>query len=288
MMMMKHSHRNTTTTPTTSRSRCQRPLPPPYDIATTRRTQNALFLFTIVTIFVQHSSLLVLLLLLPPQLPNLQPTFAFTTTTTTTMTPNTNTLLVRQLPASQIPSYHHHSPPPPQQQQPQQSKYRTRPLHAWRLIGKYFQIEEMEDRDACTTEVILNPNSTVTTLETNGPIHLAATGMWKLDKLTGDFIMTLHRTYEAGRDSKISTDVGVFTFTTVRKFIGRLYNIGIKQGISGNIYDVTSGLEKDSGLADIDDTTPVTELRKVGFFEMIDTTLSEDGEVTLRGRTQSM
>lgn len=158
------------------------------------------------------------------------------------------------------------------------------PLMAWRLIGKYFQIEEMEDRDACTTEVILNPNSTVTTLETNGPIHINAMGYWKLDKMTGDFIMTLHRTYEAGRDSKISTDVGVFTFTTIRKFIGRLYNIGIKQGISGNIYDVTSDTEHQN----IDDMTPVTELRKVGFFEMIDTTLSEDGEVTLRGRTQSM
>jgi hypothetical protein len=269
-----------------SRSRCHRPLPPPAPHVGTRHTQNALFFLTMVTLFVTHSSLLlpVVLLLLP--LPNLQlpPTYAFTTTTTT---PNTNMLLVRQLPVSQMPSYPHHHLQQQQQQQ-QQLKYRTRPLHAWRLIGKYFQIEEMEDRDACTTEVILNPNSTVTTLETNGPIHITATGMWKLDKLTGDFIMTLHRTYEAGRDSKISTDVGVFTFTTVRKFIGRLYNIGIKQGISGNIYDVTSGLEKNSGLADIDDTTPVTELRKVGFFEMIDTTLSEDGEVTLRGRTQSM
>ena len=179
----------------------------------------------------------------------------------------------------------------PYQTQKSQSaqNFRSTPLMAWRLIGKYFQMEEMEDREACTTEVILNPNSTVTTLETNGPIHIAANGMWKLDKLTGDFIMTLHRTYEAGRDSKISTDVGVFTFTTVRKFIGRLYNIGIKQGISGNIYDVTSGaLEDNSSLADLDDTTPVTELRKVGFFEMIDTTLSEDGGVTLPGRAQSM
>jgi hypothetical protein len=217
------------------------------------------------------SVLLPVLLLTPP-------TLAFTTTT---MIPN----------ALVVPQYYHHHQQ--QQQQEQESIQRRHhhhqnPLQAWRLIGKYFQIEEMEDRDACTTEVILNPNSTVTTLETNGPIHIDATGMWKLDKITGDFIMTLHRTYEAGRDSKISTDVGVFTFTTVRKFIGRLYNIGIKQGISGNIYDLTSGLEDNPALMDIDDTTPVTELRKVGFFEMIDTTLSEDGEVTLRGRTQSM
>ena len=188
--------------------------------------------------------------------------------------------------------------------QPRQRNYRTTPssLQAWRLVGKYFQIEEMEDRDSCTTEVILNSNATISTLATNGPRHVSATGMWKLDPSTGDFIMTLHRTYEAGRDSKISTNVGMFTFTTVRKFIGRLYNIGIKQGISGNTYDVTgttssSGSDDGDGgdennnsrrLAEIDDTTPVTELRKVGFFEMIDSTLNEDGEVTLRGRTRSM
>jgi hypothetical protein len=150
-------------------------------------------------------------------------------------------------------------------------------LSAWRLIGKYFQIEEMEDRDACTTEVILNSNATVTTLETNGPLHKEATGTWTLDSLTGEFLMTLQRTYEAGQKSKISTNVGVFRFTTARKFVGRLYNIGIKQGISGNIYD----------MSDVHDETSIDELRKVGFFEMIDTTLNEDGEVTLRGRTRS-
>ena len=148
-------------------------------------------------------------------------------------------------------------------------------LYAWRLIGKYFQIEEMEDRDSCTTEVVLNPDSTVSTLETNGPLHKDATGSWELDKITGDFTMILKRTYEAGRESKIPTDVGVFTFTTIRKFVGTLYNIGIKQGIRGNIYDVT----------DIHDDN--SDAPKVGYFEMIDTTLEEDGEVTIRGRTRS-
>jgi hypothetical protein len=223
----------------------------------------------------RHLLCVMLLIILPLSMFLVSPTWAFTTTTATTPA-----LLTTKTYSTTWRPQHKQ-----QQQQQQKKKYRTtNPLMAWRLIGKYFQIEEMEDRDACTTEVILNPNSTVTTLETNGPIHIHAMGYWKLDKMTGDFIMTLHRTYEAGRDSKISTDVGVFTFTTIRKFIGRLYNIGIKQGISGNIYDVTS----DSDHQDIDDTTPVTELRKVGFFEMIDTTLSEDGEVTLRGRTQSM
>jgi hypothetical protein len=156
-----------------------------------------------------------------------------------------------------------------------------------------------------TTEVIFNPNSTVTTLETNGPPHKEAYGYWELDKITGTFIMILSRTYETGRDSKIPTNVGVFTFTTVRKFIGRLYNIGIKQGISGNIYDITDIVNGNMAESTVQSTAaatttasftlpsftaaiPESELRKVGFFEMIDTTLNEDGEITLKGRSRSM
>jgi hypothetical protein len=150
-------------------------------------------------------------------------------------------------------------------------------LSAWRLIGKYFQIEEMEDRDSCTTEVILNQNNTVTPLETNGPLHKEASGTWKLDPVSGEFVMTLSRTYEAGYSSKIPTNVGVFSFNTVRKFVGRLYNIGVKQGISGNIYDIS----------DADPNDAPEDLRKVGFFEMIDSTLSEDGGVALPGRARS-
>jgi hypothetical protein len=148
-------------------------------------------------------------------------------------------------------------------------------LAAWRLIGKYFQIEEMEDRDSCTTEVILNLNNTVTPLETNGPLHKEASGTWNLDPVSAEFVMTLSRTYEAGYSSKIPTNVGVFSFTTVRKFVGRLYNIGVKQGISGNIYDIS------------EDDVAVEDLRKVGFFEMIDSTLSEDGGVALPVRARS-
>ena len=234
-------------------------------------------------ISLQAMMIFAMMVSLLPAVFHLQPTLAFTTTTRSgTTTAGTAMRVANTRSIAWIPLVPTH---------PQQRQHRTH-LMAWRLIGKYFQIEEMEDRDSCTTEVILNPNSTVTTLETNGPIHQTATGLWKLDATTGDFIMTLHRTYEAGRDSKVVTDVGVFSFTTVRKFIGRLYNIGIKQGISGNIYDVTSDVvdmgTSGNSLADLDDTTPVTDLKKVGFFEMIDTTLSEDGEVTLRGRTRSM
>lgn len=129
----------------------------------------------------------------------------------------------------------------------------------------------MEDRDSCTTEVILNANNSVTALNTNGPLYASATGTWKLDGTTDDFTMTLNRTYESGKDSKIVTDMGVFSFTTIRSFIGQLKKIGDKQGVEGSVYDVDSG----------------TTDRKVGFFEMIETTVGEDGEASLRGGVRS-
>ena len=79
----------------------------------------------------------------------------------------------------------------------------------------------MEDRDSCTTEVILNANNTVTPLDTNGPLFLSATGKWNL-QADGSFEMTLNRTYESGKDSKKRTDMGIFKFTTVRSFVGQL------------------------------------------------------------------
>lgn len=124
----------------------------------------------------------------------------------------------------------------------------------------------MEDRDSCTTEVILNANNTVTPLETNGPPFLSGTGKWNLQD-DGSFEMTLERTYESGKDSKKRTDMGIFQFTTIRSFVGQLSKIGEKQGIEGSVYDLDSG----------------TTERKVGFFEMIDTTIGEDGEASLRG-----
>jgi hypothetical protein len=130
----------------------------------------------------------------------------------------------------------------------------------------YFQVEEMEDKDACTTEVLLNGDNTVTLLETNGPPFLSATGKWNLQG-DGSFEMTLNRTYETGKGSKIPTDVGVFEYTTIRSFVGQLSKIGDKQGIEGSVYDIDTG---------------TTEM-KVGFFEMIDTTVGADGEAGLRG-----
>lgn len=138
------------------------------------------------------------------------------------------------------------------------------------LAGMYFQVEEMEDRDSCTTEVLLNGNTTVTLFETNGPVFISGTGTWILED-GGSFAMTLSRTYEGGKTTKSFTDVGLFPYTTNRSFIGQLSKIGVKQGIEGSVYDIDSG----------------TTERKVGFFEMIDTTVGADGEEGLRGGIRS-
>jgi hypothetical protein len=134
------------------------------------------------------------------------------------------------------------------------------------IAGMYFQVEEMEDKDSCTTEVFLNSNNTVTLLETNGPVFVSATGSWNLEG-DGSFEMTLSRTYEGGRSTKSLTGIGVFPYVTNRSFLGQLSKIGVKQGIEGSVYDIDSGSTE----------------RKVGFFEMIDTTVGADGEEGLRG-----
>ena len=126
------------------------------------------------------------------------------------------------------------------------------------LAGQYFQIEEMEDKDSCTTEVLLKADRSVDVLETNGPLYKAAYGSWKLEN-DSDFEMTLRRKYEGGQELKEPTDVGIFEFETVRIFRGRLNTIGAKMGVEGSIFD---------------------EERKVGFFEMIDS--KEDSSLTGR------
>jgi hypothetical protein len=138
------------------------------------------------------------------------------------------------------------------------------------LDDTYFQIEEMEDRDSSTTEVLLNRDETVGVLTTNGPPFVEASGKWRL-KSDGTFQMTLFRTYESGQERRESSDMGVFNFVTQRSFVGQLSKIGAKQGIEG---------------AMLDGDWYATD-RKVGFFEMIDTTVGADGEVSLRGGVRS-
>jgi hypothetical protein len=65
--------------------------------------------------------------------------------------------------------------------------------------------------------------------------------------------------------------MGIFQFVTERSFVGELSRVGARQGIEGTMFD------GDWYATD----------RKVGFFEMIDTTVGEDGEMSLRDGVRS-
>lgn len=79
------------------------------------------------------------------------------------------------------------------------------PLHALRadFAQKEFQLEELEDKEECETEVWLNEDGTISLGATNGPPVKAYQGDWHLIETASDsdqpFRMRLTRQYEVGR-----------------------------------------------------------------------------------------
>jgi len=130
------------------------------------------------------------------------------------------------------------------------------------ISRKYYQLEELEDKESCTTDVFLNSDRTVTVGETDGPVYLSASGTWSQDPSDGSFRMVLSRTYEAGREPHQFTDMGEFDFTVERVFTGEVTEVGSKLAVVGSIHDM------DEAVGD----------KSVGFFNMIDTTKERLGE----------
>ena len=123
------------------------------------------------------------------------------------------------------------------------------------VVDRYFQLEESEDKETCTSEVFLNADGTVFVGESDGPLATRAAGTWQQEN--GSFIMNLSRTFPAGQPERMFTDMGEFDFTVERIFeAGEITTVGASMAISGAIYDV------DDAFGD----------RKLGFFNMIDTT----------------
>jgi len=138
------------------------------------------------------------------------------------------------------------------------------------ILNKYFQLEELEDKETCTTEVFLNADRTVTVGKTDGPVFKEASGTWEFNSMLDggrNFKMTLRRTYDAGKESSKRTDMGEFDFTVTRTFTGQISYVGSKVGVEGVIHD--AGILQDVG-GDGD--------REVGYFEMIDVTKERLGE----------
>ena len=108
----------------------------------------------------------------------------------------------------------------------------------------------MEDKEACTTEIFLSQDGTVTLTETNGPPPVASHGRWSIVDDTNDdtnddnndndddangkrFEMAVTRTYSSGRDH---TDVGEFNFDVERTFIGYLSYVGNLVSVEGSMH----------------------------------------------------
>jgi len=101
--------------------------------------------------------------------------------------------------------------------------------------SRFFQLEEMEDKDSCTTEIFLSTDGTVSVGETNGPLPLQAFGTWQQG---GDdsFKMVITRKFGTGLKESKSSDVGEFYFEVVRTFCGVMANVGTTLAISGSMF----------------------------------------------------
>mmetsp|Transcript_3151 Transcript_3151/g.7006 ORF Transcript_3151/g.7006 Transcript_3151/m.7006 type:complete len:197 (+) Transcript_3151:109-699(+) len=124
------------------------------------------------------------------------------------------------------------------------------------LTSRDFQIEELEDREGCETELWLNEDGTVTIGATNGPSVKDYVGNWEL--IETSFRMRLTRSYGAGSSSTGANCIGEFTYDITREFWGTLEMIGTSMSISGKTHANTE-FSSDNFIES-----------EVGFFSMID------------------
>lgn len=137
----------------------------------------------------------------------------------------------------------------------------SRPLtvmYRIRCENKYYQLEELEDSDNCTTELFLKEDGTVDILETDGPIFDKAEGNWEVED--NHFVMSITKTFVTGTDNKKDpTGMGEFKFQVERLFEGDLTVVGgTEVAINGKIF--------------ADDIITEKFDKEVGFFNMIDGT----------------
>jgi len=127
-------------------------------------------------------------------------------------------------------------------------------MYRIRCENKYYQLEELEDSENCTTELFLKEDGTVDIGETDGPLFTKAVGNWEI--MENSFAMTITKTFTTGSENK---DMGEFSFDVERVFEGEMTVVGgTEVAVNGKIFAediITDKHEKD-----------------VGFFNMIDGT----------------
>jgi len=128
------------------------------------------------------------------------------------------------------------------------------------FAGRHFELEELEDADSSTTDVLLNADSSVTLGGSNGPVWTTSSGSWEQTSNV-HFLMVLTRRYAGGREGQATTDMGEFQYDVTRTFRGEVVAVG------GTVLAVNG---------EIVDADEVFGDRRVGFFNMIDTTDEKD------------
>ena len=91
-------------------------------------------------------------------------------------------------------------------------------IEVFHVKSKYFQLEELEDKESCSTEIFLSDDGSVTMMETNGPPPISAVGRW-LQGENDEFKMTFVRTFGSGSSSR---DMGEFSYEVERTFTGEV------------------------------------------------------------------
>jgi hypothetical protein len=127
-------------------------------------------------------------------------------------------------------------------------------LSAIRCENKYYQLEELEDKDTCTTELFLLEDGKVDIGKTDGPIWSDAIARWAVIPGSNNFIMGITRIYRGGQSK---TDMGEFAYELHRTYTGEMTKVGDSVAITG----VSTGHDEygNNGI-------------EVGFFNMIDGT----------------
>eukprot|EP00545_Synedropsis_sp_CCMP1620_P014395 CAMPEP_0119014272 /NCGR_PEP_ID=MMETSP1176-20130426/9448_1 /TAXON_ID=265551 /ORGANISM="Synedropsis recta cf, Strain CCMP1620" /LENGTH=144 /DNA_ID=CAMNT_0006967427 /DNA_START=178 /DNA_END=612 /DNA_ORIENTATION=- len=127
-------------------------------------------------------------------------------------------------------------------------------LFGIRCEDKYYQLEEMEDKETCTTEVFLKADRTIGFGESDGPLWATAVGVWNVEPGTDNYSMSITRVYASGQPN---TDMGEFDFEVSRIFAGEMTMVGESVGITGVTYAKQAMGE---------------ENQEVGYYNMIDGT----------------
>lgn len=102
------------------------------------------------------------------------------------------------------------------------------------LGSRYYQLEEMEDKESCTTELFLSSDGSVHVGSTNGPLFTEASGSWEQATEDGGLKMVITRTYSTGMQNK--GELGEFEFSVSRSFVGTVSNIGGSIGVTGSMH----------------------------------------------------